>query len=113
MNVTDNVGYGLRVAGGVSKGEIRDRVAEALELVKLGGFEDRCPTRCRAASGMLRWREVWRMRRRCCCSMSRCRHLTRKPRAQMQFELVDLQEEVNFCYRDAHDQDEALSMAAG
>ena len=42
MNVTDNVGYGLRISG-VSKGEIRDRVAEALELVKLGGFEDRMP----------------------------------------------------------------------
>lgn len=42
MNVTDNVGYGLRISG-VSKGETRDRVAEALELVKLGGFEDRMP----------------------------------------------------------------------
>ena len=29
MNVTDNVGYGLRISG-VPKGEIRDRVAEAL-----------------------------------------------------------------------------------
>ncbi len=42
MNVTDNVGYGLRIAG-VGKNEIKDRVAEALELVKLGGFEDRMP----------------------------------------------------------------------
>ena len=42
MNVTDNVGYGLRISG-ISKAETRDRVAEALELVKLGGFEDRMP----------------------------------------------------------------------
>jgi spermidine/putrescine transport system ATP-binding protein/putrescine transport system ATP-binding protein len=34
MNVTDNVGYGLRISG-ISKAETRDRVAEALELVSL------------------------------------------------------------------------------
>jgi putative spermidine/putrescine transport system ATP-binding protein len=42
MTVADNVGYGLRMRG-VSKSEIRDRVAKALVLVKLAGVEDRRP----------------------------------------------------------------------
>src|SRR3546814_20278785 len=42
MSVADNVAYGLKIAG-VGGGEVRDRVAEALELVKLGGFEGRMP----------------------------------------------------------------------
>ena len=42
MSVADNVAYGLKIAG-VKSGEIKDRVAEALELVKLGGFETRMP----------------------------------------------------------------------
>ncbi len=40
MSVADNVAYGLKIAG-VKGGEVKDRVAEALELVKLGGFESR------------------------------------------------------------------------
>src|SRR3546814_10031128 len=42
MSVADNVAYGLKIAG-VGGGEVRDRVAEALELVKLGGLEGRMP----------------------------------------------------------------------
>src|SRR3546814_16234566 len=42
MSVADNVAYGLKIAG-VGGGEVRDRVAEALELVKLGGLEGRLP----------------------------------------------------------------------
>jgi spermidine/putrescine ABC transporter ATP-binding subunit len=42
MTVADNVAYGLK-ARGVGKDEIRRRVAEALAMMKLGGFEDRKP----------------------------------------------------------------------
>ncbi|MBU0825760.1 MAG: ABC transporter ATP-binding protein, partial [Alphaproteobacteria bacterium] len=42
MSVADNVAYGLKIAG-VKGGEIKDRVAEALDLVKLGGFGERMP----------------------------------------------------------------------
>ncbi len=42
MSVTANVGYGLRMRG-VDKAEIRERVSEALALVKLTGLEDRRP----------------------------------------------------------------------
>lgn len=40
MNVFENVAYGLALRG-VSLAVLRTRVAEALELVGLGGFEDR------------------------------------------------------------------------
>lgn len=42
MKVSDNVGYGLKMDG-VDGGEIKNRVTEALELVKLGGLGDRMP----------------------------------------------------------------------
>jgi spermidine/putrescine transport system ATP-binding protein len=43
MTVGENVGYGLKKAG-VDADERDDRIAEYLELVDLGGFEDRDPS---------------------------------------------------------------------
>lgn len=43
LDVASNVGFGLRIAG-VSKEERAVRVSEALELVRLGGFEARRST---------------------------------------------------------------------
>jgi len=43
MSVGENVGYGLKKAG-VPADERAERVSEFLELVDLGGFEDRDPT---------------------------------------------------------------------
>jgi len=43
MTVGENVGYGLKKSG-VDRAERRRRVSEYLELVDLGGFEDRDPT---------------------------------------------------------------------
>jgi spermidine/putrescine ABC transporter ATP-binding subunit len=42
LSVFDNVAFGLSVRG-VSSGEIRSRVAEALRLVRLSGLEERRP----------------------------------------------------------------------
>jgi ABC-type Fe3+/spermidine/putrescine transport system ATPase subunit len=42
MTVFNNVAYGLKFRR-LSKPEIRDRVKEALELVRLSGYEDRLP----------------------------------------------------------------------
>ena len=42
MTVAKNAGYGLKVTG-VPRTEIEERVAEALSLVKLSGFEKRFP----------------------------------------------------------------------
>ncbi len=43
MTIGDNVAMGLRKKGGMSEGEIRDRVAESLGRVGLEGFERRLP----------------------------------------------------------------------
>lgn len=43
MTIGDNVAMGLRKKGGMSEGDIRDRVAESLDRVGLAGFERRFP----------------------------------------------------------------------
>lgn len=43
MNVEQNIAYGLK-AKGVSRSEIKERVAKAIDMVKLNGFEKRQPS---------------------------------------------------------------------
>lgn len=43
MTIYDNIAMGLIKLGGLSEEQIRDRVAESLELVELDGFERRLP----------------------------------------------------------------------
>lgn len=113
MSVTDNVGYGLKISG-VDKREYTDRVAEALELVKLGGFGDRMPDQM---SGGQRQRVALArslvMRPKVLLLDEPLSALDAKLRAQMQFELADLQDKVGITFVTVtHDQDEALSMAS-
>lgn len=113
MSVADNVAYGLKIAG-VGRGEREDRVREALELVKLGGFEDRMPDQM---SGGQRQRVALArslvMRPKVLLLDEPLSALDAKLRAQMQFELSDLQDEVGITFITVtHDQDEALSMAS-
>src|SRR3546814_14147257 len=94
-------------------GEVRDRVAEALELVKLGGFESRMPDQM---SGGQRQRVALArslvMRPKVLLLDEPLSALDAKLRAQMQFELSELQEKVGLTFVTVtHDQDEALSMA--
>ena len=42
MSVGENVGYGLKIKK-IGREERRSRVAEALEMVRLGGYEERRP----------------------------------------------------------------------
>ncbi len=112
MSVADNVGYGLKIAR-TSSDEIRIRVAEALELVKLDGFGDRMPNQL---SGGQRQRVALArslvMRPKVLLLDEPLSALDAKLRAQMQFELADLQDEVGITFVTVtHDQDEALSMA--
>ncbi len=113
MSVADNVAYGLKIRG-VGRGEREDRVREALELVKLGGFEDRMPDQM---SGGQRQRVALArslvMRPKVLLLDEPLSALDAKLRAQMQFELSDLQDEVGITFITVtHDQDEALSMAS-
>ncbi len=43
MTVADNIAFGLRSQGRVSKAEVRTRVGEMLELVAMEGYADRSP----------------------------------------------------------------------
>jgi phospholipid/cholesterol/gamma-HCH transport system ATP-binding protein len=43
MSIAENLAMGLIKQGGYSEDEIRDRIAQSLELVELDGFEDRYP----------------------------------------------------------------------
>lgn len=112
MTVAKNVAYGLKVTG-VSKSEINKRVPEALELVKLGSFQDRMPHQL---SGGQRQR------------VALARALVKRPkvllldeplsaldaqlREAMQIELVNLQKSVGITFVIVtHSQSEALSVA--
>ena len=112
MSVEKNVGYGLRMDGRPSS-EVKQRVEEALELVKLGGFGKRMPNEM---SGGQRQR------------VALARALVKRPsvllldeplsaldaklREAMQIELVHLQATVGITFVIVtHDQSEALSMA--
>ncbi len=112
MSVADNVAYGLMVQK-VNKAERRKRVADALSMVRLGGFGDRRPSQL---SGGQRQR------------VALARALVKRPkvllldeplgaldlklREQMQRELKAIQAEVGITFVFVtHDQDEALTMS--
>ncbi|NBU83991.1 MAG: ABC transporter ATP-binding protein [Sphingomonadaceae bacterium] len=113
MSVTDNVAYGLKIAG-LEKSEIRHRVDEALDLVSLGGLGTRMPDQL---SGGQRQRAALArglvMRPKVLLLDEPLSALDAKLRAQMQFELAELQDNVGITFVTVtHDQDEALSMAS-
>jgi spermidine/putrescine ABC transporter ATP-binding subunit len=113
MTVAKNVGYGLKIAG-VGRAESDERVREALDLVKLAGFGDRMPDQM---SGGQRQRVALArslvMRPKVLLLDEPLSALDAKLRAQMQFELSDLQDKVGITFVTVtHDQDEALSMAS-
>lgn len=112
MTVEQNVAYGLKIDGR-SGSEIKKRVTEALDLVKLGGYGKRRPNEL---SGGQRQR------------VALARALIKRPsvllldeplsaldaklREAMQLELVRLQQTVGITFVIVtHDQSEALSMA--
>jgi putative spermidine/putrescine transport system ATP-binding protein len=112
MTVGENIEYGLRVSK-VGKSERRTRAAEALEMVRLAGFETRKP-------GMLSGGQRQRValaraivnRPRVLLLDEPLGALDLKLREQMQVELKGIQGEVGitFIYV-THDQDEALTMS--
>ena len=112
MTVAKNVGFGLRMAG-VGKEETARRVREALELVRLTGYDDRSPTQL---SGGQRQRvaiaRALVMNPKVLLLDESLSALDRKLRQQMQMELKQIQRRsgITFVYV-THDQEEALSMS--
>lgn len=112
MTVAKNAGYGLKVTG-VPRTEIEERVAEALSLVKLGGFEKRFPhqlsggqvQRVALARALIKKPKVLLLDEPLSA-------LDAKLREAMQIELVNLQKSVGITFIIVtHSQDEALSVA--
>jgi putrescine transport system ATP-binding protein len=112
MTVESNVGFGLRQEG-VKKGELKDRVAAALELVQMSRFAKRKPHQL---SGGQQQR------------VALARSLVKRPklllldepmsaldkqiRQRTQIELVNILERVGVtCIMVTHDQEEAMTMA--
>jgi putative spermidine/putrescine transport system ATP-binding protein len=112
MTVAENVGYGLRVKG-VRRAERNQRVAEALELVRLPDVGDRKPVQL---SGGQRQRIALARslvnRPRVLLLDEPLGALDLKLRQEMQIELKRIQQDVGltFVYV-THDQEEALTMS--
>jgi spermidine/putrescine ABC transporter ATP-binding subunit len=113
MTVEQNVGYGLKVTG-VASDEIKRRVAEALEMVKLTQLASRKPDQM---SGGQRQRVALARalvkRPKVLLLDEPLSALDAKLRDDMRMELTRLQETVGITFIIVtHDQDEALSMAS-
>ncbi len=112
MSVAENVEYGLRIAK-VERTERESRRAEALEMVRLSGYDDRKPSEL---SGGQRQRVALARaivnRPRVLLLDEPLGALDLKLREQLQIELKQIQREVGitFVYV-THDQDEALTMS--
>ena len=112
MSVADNVGYGLMVRR-VARAEQRERVADALRMVRLNGYEGRRPAQL---SGGQRQRVALARalvnRPRVLLLDEPLGALDLKLREEMQIELKRIKQEVGitFVYV-THDQEEALTMS--
>jgi putative spermidine/putrescine transport system ATP-binding protein len=112
MTVLENVEYGLKVAG-VEKGERRRRAGEALDMVRLTGYDRRRPSQL---SGGQRQRVALARalvnRPRVLLLDEPLGALDAKLRQEMQIELKRIQSEVGITFVFVtHDQDEALAMS--
>ncbi|WP_298375928.1 polyamine ABC transporter ATP-binding protein [Azospirillum sp.] len=113
MTVEQNVAFGLK-QDNVPKAEIRDRVAEMLEMVQLGAFGKRQPHQL---SGGQRQRVALARslvkRPKLLLLDEPLGALDKKLREKTQFELVNIQEKLGVTFIVVtHDQEEAMTMSS-
>jgi putrescine transport system ATP-binding protein len=112
LSVADNIAFGLRQER-MPRAEVRQRVAEMLDLVRLGDFARRKPHQLSGGQ-----------RQRVALARSLAKHpklllldeplgaLDRKLREHTQFELVNIQERLGVTFvMVTHDQEEAMTMS--
>ena len=112
LSVADNIGFGLRQEH-MPRAAVRQRVAEMLDLVRLGDFARRKPHQLSGGQ-----------RQRVALARSLAKHpklllldeplgaLDRKLREHTQFELVNIQERLGVTFvMVTHDQEEAMTMS--
>ncbi|GAB3455347.1 ABC transporter ATP-binding protein [Insolitispirillum peregrinum] len=112
LTVAGNVAYGLEIAK-VPKAEIRQRVAEALEMVRLPGMETRKITQLSGGQQQrVALARALVLRPKILLLDEPMAALDRKLRKEMQTELKRLQHELGIAFLCVtHDQEEALSMS--
>ena len=113
LSVASNIAFGLRQER-LGAGEIRDRVTELLELVRLSGFEKRKPDQL---SGGQKQRvalaRALAKRPKLLLLDEPLGALDKKLREHTQFELVGIQERLGTTFvLVTHDQEEALTMSS-
>ncbi|MDM8554659.1 ABC transporter ATP-binding protein [Desulfococcaceae bacterium HSG7] len=112
MTVTDNIGFGL-VERKISKAEIKKRVKAKIDLVNLGGMEDRFPQQL--SGGQMQRVALARslvLEPTVLLLDEPLAALDRKLRKEMQIELKRIQREVGTTFLNVtHDQKEALSLS--
>jgi len=113
MTVFDNVAYPLKVQGGVARGEIADRVRAKLEIVGLGGLEERYPNHL--SGGQQQRVALARaivMEPHALLFDEPLSNLDAKLRERMRFELIELQRQLGIpAVYVTHDQTEAMVMS--
>jgi spermidine/putrescine transport system ATP-binding protein len=112
LNVAENVGFGLRIAG-VDKAETQRRVSEALELVRLPGFERReVQTLSGGQAQRVALARAIVNRPRVLLFDEPLSALDLQIRRELQIELKDIHRQLRgtFVYV-THDQEEAMSMS--
>ncbi len=113
MSVADNVAYGLRRAG-VARAETRQRVADMLDMVKMGAFAQRKPHQL---SGGQRQRvalvRALVKQPKLLLLDEPLGALDKKLREETQFELMKIQSQLGTTFIVVtHDQDEAMTLAS-
>ena len=109
MKVQENVAYGLKVRK-VPSDEIKKRVSEALELVKLGGLEDRFPSQLSGGQQQrVALARVLVINPEVLLLDEPLSNLDAKLRVEMREEIKDLQRELGITtVYVTHDQEEAM-----
>ena len=112
LNVRDNVAFGLRFES-ASKEDVRTRVGKALDLVRLGGFEERRPTQLSGGQQQrVALARALILNPAVLLLDEPLGSLDAKLRKALQLELKAIQEEIGitFIYV-THDQEEAMTMS--